>query len=60
MAEAKFNIQFNPDWNKTQEDPPEGTERKYSVEVSSELSEEISYKIDKDEIQQSPQNYYSI
>ncbi|MFW6145322.1 MAG: hypothetical protein ACOC4Y_00845, partial [bacterium] len=31
MSEAKFNIQFNPTWNKTQEDPPEGTERKYSV-----------------------------
>ena len=32
-AEARFKIQFNPDWNKTQEDPPEGTERKYSVEI---------------------------
>ena len=32
-AEARFKIQFNPDWNKTQEDPPKGTERKYSVEI---------------------------
>jgi len=52
-AEARFKIQFNPDWNKTQEDPPKGTERKYSVEVSPELSEEINSKIDKNEVQQS-------
>ena len=33
-AEARFKIQFNPDWNKTQEDPPKGHSRQASALIN--------------------------